>query len=45
MILRLPTENETSNFVMPAWLAGIQIRKDAFGNVHVNLDCRHSMLE
>jgi len=24
--------------VMPAWMAGIQVRKDASGNVHVNLD-------
>jgi hypothetical protein len=24
--------------VMPAWIAGIQVRKDASGNVHVNLD-------
>ena len=24
--------------VMPAWIAGIQVRKDAFGDVHVNLD-------
>ena len=23
---------------MPAWIAGIQVRKDASGNVHVNLD-------
>jgi hypothetical protein len=25
-------------FVMPAWIAGIQIRKDASEDVHVNLD-------
>ena len=25
-------------FVMPAWIAGIQIRKDAFGDVRVDLD-------
>jgi hypothetical protein len=24
--------------VMPAWMAGIQARKDASGNVHVDLD-------
>ena len=24
--------------VMPAWIAGIQVRKDAFGDVHVDLD-------
>jgi hypothetical protein len=23
---------------MPAWIAGIQIRKDAFGDIHVDLD-------
>ena len=23
---------------MPAWIAGIQIRKDAFGDIRVNLD-------
>jgi len=23
--------------VMPAWIAGIQVRKDASGHVHVNL--------
>jgi hypothetical protein len=22
---------------MPAWIAGIQARKDAFGTIHVNL--------
>ena len=25
-------------FVMPEWIAGIQVRKDASGNIHVNLD-------
>jgi len=34
----LPTENENEDFVMPAWIAGIQVRKDASGDVHVNLD-------
>jgi hypothetical protein len=24
--------------VMPAWIAGIQVRKNASGNIHVNLD-------
>jgi hypothetical protein len=24
--------------VMPAWIAGIQFRKDASGNIHVKLD-------
>jgi hypothetical protein len=37
-ILCSPTENENADFVMPAWIDGIQIRKDASGNVHVNLD-------
>ena len=31
-------DNENAGFVMPAWIAGIQIRKDASGNIHVNLD-------
>ena len=26
------------SFVMPAWMAGIQVRKDASGNIHVSLD-------
>jgi len=34
---------------MPAWTASIQIRKDASGNVHVNLGsstlCRNDVLE
>jgi hypothetical protein len=38
MILRSPTEHENAITVMPAWIAGIQTRKDASGNVHVNLD-------
>jgi hypothetical protein len=38
MNLRSPTENENADFVMPAWIAGIQVRKDAFGDNHVNLD-------
>jgi hypothetical protein len=33
-----PTENENANFVMPARIAGIQVRKDASGDIHVNLD-------
>jgi hypothetical protein len=24
------------SFVMLAWIAGIQVRKDAFGDIHVN---------
>jgi hypothetical protein len=38
MSLRLRTENEMEIFVMPARIAGIQVRKDASGDVHVNLD-------
>ena len=38
IILRLPTENENPDFVMPAWIAGIQVCKDASGNIRVNLD-------
>jgi hypothetical protein len=26
--------------VMPAWMAGIQARKDASGNIHLGLDSR-----
>ena len=42
MTLRSPTENENGDFVMPAWIAGIQIRKEAFGDIHVNLDSSSS---
>ena len=38
MTLRSPTEDENAEFVMPAWIAGIQVRKDASGDIHVNLD-------
>jgi hypothetical protein len=38
MILRSPTENENAAFVIPAWIAGIQVRKDASEDVHVTLD-------
>jgi hypothetical protein len=38
MILRTPSEHEMRIFVMPAWIAGIQARKDASGNIRVNLD-------
>ena len=39
-------------FVMPAWIAGIQARKDASGDIHVNLDssppcwndCKHGVV-
>ena len=31
-------ETENAFFVMPAWIAGIQARKDASGDIHVNLD-------
>jgi hypothetical protein len=29
---------KTQIFVMPAWIAGIQVRLDASGDIHVNLD-------
>jgi hypothetical protein len=38
MRLCSPAENENTDRVMPAWIAGIQIRKDASGNIRVNLD-------
>jgi hypothetical protein len=33
-----PQKMKMQIFVMPAWMAGIQIRKDASGDIHVNLD-------
>jgi hypothetical protein len=38
MSLRSSIENENANFVMPAWIAGVHVRKDDSGNIHVNLD-------
>src|SRR5262252_2175037 len=38
MILCSPPENENTDLVMPAWIAGIQARKDASGDIHVDLD-------
>jgi hypothetical protein len=38
MSLRSPTEDEKAAFVMPAWIAGIQVCMDASGDVHVDLD-------
>ena len=38
MSLRSPAENENTDRVMPAWIAGIQGSKDASGNIRVNLD-------
>jgi hypothetical protein len=29
---------KTQIFVLPAWMAGIQVRKDASGDIHVSLD-------
>jgi len=37
-------QNLKTQIVMPAWIAGIQIRKDASGAIHVNR-FQHSMLE
>ena len=38
MILRSPIDDENADLVMPARIAGIQVRKDAFENIRVNLD-------
>jgi hypothetical protein len=38
MILRSPQENEKQRFVLPAWIAGIQVYMDVSGDVHVGLD-------
>jgi hypothetical protein len=38
MSLRSPTDKESADFILPAWIAGIQVRKDASGNIRVNLD-------
>src|SRR5262245_61734244 len=38
MSLHSPIDNEKSDAVMPAWIVGIhQARKDASGDIHVNL--------
>src|SRR5499425_771509 len=36
--LMLAPQNENTDLVMPAWIAGIQARKDASGDIHVDLD-------
>jgi len=38
MILRSPKKHKIEMAVMPAWMAGIQLREDASGDIHVNLD-------
>ena len=38
MISRSPTENENADRRHAAWMAGTQVRKDASGDIHVNLD-------
>jgi hypothetical protein len=38
MTLRSPANMKKPNFVMPAWIAGIQVRVDASGDIHGNLD-------
>ena len=38
MNFRSPIDNENADLVMPAWIAGIQVRRDASGNIRVNLD-------
>jgi len=37
MSLRSHIKDEKAAFVMPAWIAGIQIRKDASGDIHDDL--------
>jgi hypothetical protein len=41
MRFRSPANMKIKIFVMPAWIAGIQLRKDASGDIHVN---RHSSI-
>jgi ABC-type nitrate/sulfonate/bicarbonate transport system substrate-binding protein len=36
--LRSPAQDEKAAVVMPVWIAGIQARKDASGDIHVDLD-------
>src|SRR5215471_12649231 len=38
MSLRSHTKDEKPEFVIPAWIAGIQVCKDASGDIHVDLD-------
>ena len=38
MNFRSPIDNENADLVIPAWIVGVQVRKDASGNVRVNLD-------
>src|SRR4029077_3209575 len=40
--LTLACNNENVDFVMPAWIAGIQVRKDASGNIRVDLPALHA---
>ena len=38
MSLRSHTKDEKPKFVMPGWIAGITVRKDASGEIRVDLD-------
>jgi hypothetical protein len=38
MSLRSLTENKNVDLVMPAWIAGIQFRKEASEDIRVDLD-------
>ena len=40
-----PTDDEKQISVVPAWIAEIQVRKDAFGDIQVSLGFQRSMLE
>jgi hypothetical protein len=37
MILRSPTEHKMQIIVMPAWIAGIQVRKDVSGKTSMSI--------
>jgi hypothetical protein len=38
MSLRSLQRMKSVDLVMPAWIAGIQVCKDAYGDIHVDLD-------
>jgi hypothetical protein len=38
-------ENKNANFVMPAWIAGIQARKDALNLMGSTTPCRNDAIE
>jgi hypothetical protein len=46
---QIQTDDHGIASVMPAWIAGIQVRRDASGDIHVNLGsgtpCRNDDIE